>query len=161
MCFLVAQVRSATLNDVVLVATDAYLYHHTKVTAASRFHMLSKGQLLRYLAEGVPLKTGGLPPHCTTAVLSQVAEALGEDYYRFGICSDWLLRRTHGCVLLCMISYYKNIMNKLRFDVRTAMEKLEPLFFAQPKPRAKSTRGRDKLRWYADTNEIAQVRAPV
>lgn len=53
--------------------------------------------------------------------------------------------------------YYKNLTNKLRFDIRAAMEQLEAMFFAHPKPRSKSTRGRDKLHWYNDTNDIAQA----
>lgn len=54
--------------------------------------------------------------------------------------------------------YYKNVVNKLRYDIRRAMEKLEPSFFEHPKERAKATRGRDKLQWYTETNDMAQVR---
>lgn len=56
-----------------------------------------------------------------------------------------------------MTRYYKNLNNKLRFDIRAAMQKNEPLFFSHFKPRSKDTRGRDKLRWYNETQETAQV----
>jgi hypothetical protein len=63
-----------------------------------------------------------------------------------------------GCVWFAVTRrYYKNLTNKLRFDIRAAMEQLEAMFFAHPKPRSKSIRGRDKLHWYNDTNDIAQV----
>ena len=37
------------------------------------------------------------------------------------------------------------------------MESGEAMFFMHPKPRSKTTRGRDKLAWYNDTSDVAQV----
>lgn len=83
MILVCCQARPAALTDAVLTATDSFLFHHTKASVASRYHMMSKPQLREYLSDMLPAKIGELPPQCTRAVLSQVADVLLDDYYGF------------------------------------------------------------------------------
>lgn len=55
------------------------------------------------------------------------------------------------------VRYYKNLLNRMRHDIRAAMGELDPLFFSFPKSRGRDVRGRDKLDWYKETDDIAQV----
>ncbi len=54
-------------------------------------------------------------------------------------------------------SYYRNVNNKTRFDIKRSIEDLEEYYFTQKKKRCKTCRGRDKYEWYAATMESAQV----
>src|SRR3546814_18598 len=61
------------------------------------------------------------------------------------------------CVWTVCVRYYKNLLNRMRHDIRAAMGELDPLFFSFPKSRGTDVRGRDKLEWYTETDDIAQV----
>lgn len=53
--------------------------------------------------------------------------------------------------------HYKNVINKLRSDIKDEYTKIESNFFNEPKLRGVEICGRDKWKWYRETDEVAQV----
>lgn len=57
-----------------------------------------------------------------------------------------------------MRRHYKNVVNKLRSDIKEEYTKIEGNFFAATKLRGPDVCGRDKWEWYGATDTVAQVR---
>lgn len=95
-----------------------------------------------------------LPTSINRTHFHYVTEVMADAHYKYN--SDLLFCVAAGLTQL-RTRYYKGLRNRLRYDIRNAMRELEPHFVRHPKPRGNEVTGRDKWRWYAETEAEAQV----
>jgi hypothetical protein len=63
----------------------------------------------------------------------------------------------HEVIVYILNRHYKNVINKLRSDIKEEYTKIESNFYNEPKLRGIEICGRDKWKWYKETDEVAQV----
>lgn len=126
------QTAPSSLIDEVALKIDKALYKAVRSDIASRYLFLKDDQLKHTLNKA-----------CSTHDRLKI---FPEQHTKFVInvfCSQYF-------------KYYKNIVHKLRYDTRKAIEDVEPVFFEHPKPRKAGTKGRDLAHWYISTESIAR-----